>query len=181
MGEHVDAASNVRIVDSLTLNDFEGTDLAAQLEGIRHAHGDEQTLRVGVVGVWTEAKVSFLLYDLKTRLGIDELATCTALTASASRAQHFNALSQLEKLLGVHCFESVAEFVDWLQPGARHHLPTASVGFEPRIRGSAATAALQSRDRAIIGHLFRDSTEVQLERPTPDDPDALQSGCFNPR
>ena len=53
--------------------------------------------------------MSFLLYDLKTRLGIDELATCSALTASDSRAQHFNALSQPEKLLGVRCFESLAE------------------------------------------------------------------------
>src|SRR5205085_1301037 len=112
MDDRAAATSNERIIDSLTLNDFEGTDLAQQLEQIRLAHGGEP-LRVGVVGVWTEAKVSFLLYDLKTRLGIDELATCTALTASASRAQHFNALSQLEKLLGVRCFESVAEFVDW--------------------------------------------------------------------
>ena len=88
------AATNERIVNSLTLNDFEGTKPAGNSRGIRHAHGDEP-LRVGVVGVWTEAKVSFLLYDLKTRLGIDQLATCSALTASASRAQHFNALAQL--------------------------------------------------------------------------------------
>jgi len=100
MDERAVSAANERIVDSLTLNDLEGTDLARQLERIRHAYGDEP-LRVGVVGVWTEAKVSFLLYDLKTRLGIDELATCSALTASASRAQHFNALAQLEKILGV--------------------------------------------------------------------------------
>ena len=48
------------------------------------AHRDDP-LRVGVVGVWTEAKVSFLLYDLKTRLGIDELATCSALTKRLAR------------------------------------------------------------------------------------------------
>jgi len=105
MDERAMAAANERIVDSLTLNDLEGTNLARQLGRIRHAHGDEP-LRVGVVGVWTEAKVSFLLYDLKTRFGIDELATCSALTASASRAQHFNALAQLEKILGVRCFDS---------------------------------------------------------------------------
>ena len=122
MDERASAADNVQIVDSITLNDFEGTDLVAQLERIRETHGGE-SLRVGVIGVWTEAKVSFLLYDLKTRLGIDELATCTALTASASRAQHFNALSQLEKILGVHCFESLAEFVDWLRSGAELDLP----------------------------------------------------------
>jgi nicotinamidase-related amidase len=96
-------ARNERVVNSLTLNDLEGTDLAEQLELVRRRrHGEE--LRVGVVGVWTEAKVSFLLYDLKTRLKIDQLATCSALTASSSRAQHFSSLSQLEKILGVRCF-----------------------------------------------------------------------------
>jgi protein-tyrosine phosphatase/nicotinamidase-related amidase/aminoglycoside phosphotransferase (APT) family kinase protein len=163
MDERAVAAANERIVDSLTLNDLEGTDLAQQLGRIRQAHGDEP-LRVGVVGVWTEAKVSFLLYDLKTRLGIGELATCSALTASASRAQHFNALAQLEKILGVRCFDSPAEFADWLRPGAQlalpHHHP---LGFEPRIEGANVGSALSPTDRAIVAHLFRDSTQVDLE------------------
>src|SRR5215475_6369851 len=162
MDERAMAAANERIVGSLTLNDLEGTDLARRLERIRHAHGDEP-LRVGVVGVWTEAKVSFLLYDLKTRLGIDDLATCSALTASASRAQHFNALAQLEKILGVRRFDSPAEFADWLRPGAELALPHLPGGFEPRIEGAGAAAALSPGDRAIIAHLFRDSTQVDLE------------------
>ena len=58
-------------------------------------------LRVGLIDVRTEAKVSFLLYELKARFRIDRLATCDALTASASRAQHFKASSQLERRLGV--------------------------------------------------------------------------------
>ncbi len=155
------AAANECVVDSITLNDLEGTDLAEQLERIRRQHGGER-LRVGVVGVWTEAKVSFLLYELKTRLGIDELATCSALTASASRAQHFNALSQLDKILGVRCFDSLAEFVDWLRPGAELDLPQHPLGFEPRIGGSGL-AAMQDGDRSIVAHLFRESTEVELE------------------
>ena len=73
-----------------------GTDLAEQLERIRRAHGDEP-FRVGVVGVWTEAKVSFLLHDLQTRLGIDELAS-NARTAGASRAQYFNARARLDRI-----------------------------------------------------------------------------------
>jgi hypothetical protein len=77
--------------------------------------------------------VSFLLYELSTRLGIEELATCSALTVSASRAQHFNALSQLDKILGVSCFDSLADFVDWLRPGAELALPRHALGFEPRI------------------------------------------------
>ena len=100
--------------------------------------------------------------EIAARLGIDELATCSALTASASRMQHFNALSQLDKILGVRCFGSVADFVDWLQSGAELDLPRHSLGFAPRIGGSEA-AALQDGDRSIVAHLFRDSTEVDLD------------------
>lgn len=78
-----------------------------------------------------------MLYDLKTRLGIDELATCSALTVSDSRAQHFNALSQLEKILGVRCFESLAEFIDWLRPETELDLPQQPVGFDPVFGGPA--------------------------------------------
>jgi len=50
MDERAMAAANERIVDSLTLNDLEGTDLARQLERIRHAHSDKP-LRVSMVGM----------------------------------------------------------------------------------------------------------------------------------
>src|SRR5262249_35709608 len=161
MDERAETAANECIVDSITLNDLEGTDLHAQLDRIRREHGGEP-LRVGVIGVWTEAKVSFLLYELRTRLGIEELATCSALTASASRTQHFNALSQLDNILGVNCVDSLADFVDWLRPGAELDLPRHALGFEPRIGGSEA-AALGEGDRSIVAHLFRDSTEVDLD------------------
>ncbi|MGP8161641.1 MAG: phosphotransferase [Candidatus Dormibacteria bacterium] len=161
MTERAATARNEHVVNSLTLSDLEGTDLADHLERIRLAHGSSP-LRVGVVGVWTEAKVSFLLYDLKTRLRIEELATCSALTASASRLQHFNALSQLEKILGVRCFESIAEFVDWLQPGAELELPRHPHGMEPSIRVSGDGGPLDPTEAAIVAHLFRDSTSVEL-------------------
>ncbi|MDE3086835.1 MAG: isochorismatase family protein, partial [Acidobacteriota bacterium] len=162
MDDATTRGANEHLVDSLTLNDLEGTDLAALLERIAGADGTA-SLRVGVVGVWTEAKVSFLLYDLKTRLGIDDLATCSALTASASRVQHFNALSQLEKILGVRCFESLADFVDWLRPGSELQLPPHPRGFEPRIDAGATQGGIDPDDRAIVAHLFRDSTDVDLE------------------
>jgi Ternary complex associated domain 9 len=88
--------------------------------------------------------------------------TCSALTASASRTQHFNALAQLEKILGVRCLDSPAEFADWLRPGAELALPEHPLGFEPRI-GGANVGTLGPRDRAIVAHLFRDSTQVDLE------------------
>ncbi len=151
--------SNQHVVDSLTLNDFEGTGLLPLLAGWSERSGGD--LRVGVVGVWTEAKVSFLLYELKTRLGIDRLATCSALTASASRAQHFNALGQLDRLLGVDCFDSVAGFADWLRPGASLPLPSVPRGPGPRVELEGG-ALLDATDRAIIAHLFRESATLRL-------------------
>ena len=64
MDERAFVADNAQIIERITLNDFQGTDLVTQLERIRETHCGE-SLRVGVIGVWTEAKVSFLLYDLK--------------------------------------------------------------------------------------------------------------------
>jgi protein tyrosine phosphatase (PTP) superfamily phosphohydrolase (DUF442 family) len=117
---------------------------------------------VGVVGVWTEAKVSFLLYDLKTRMGIDALATCSALTASASRAQHFNALEQLGRILGVQVFDSVGAFASWLAPGSAPRLPRAPTRFGVATEVAAPGAPLGKEDADIVAYLYRDSAKVSL-------------------
>ena len=67
------SGKEVVLVDSLTLNDFQGTDLEAALA----PHAD-QPCRVGIAGVWTEAKVSFLAYELATRYPQFEVAVCSA-------------------------------------------------------------------------------------------------------
>ncbi|MEK7413352.1 MAG: phosphotransferase [Planctomycetota bacterium] len=148
------------IVDSLILNDVEGTTLGPVLTALRQQHG---RLRVGVVGVWTEAKVSFLLYDLKTRFGIDELATCSSLTASASRGQHFNALEQLERILGVSVFASLGDFQTWLAPGNPPVLPPMSLPFGHQAVVVGSGTQLQEADRDIVAWLYRDSSHVELE------------------
>ena len=159
---------NERFVDATGLSDFEGTRLPAELARIQAQLGD-RPLRIGVVGVWTDAKVSFLLYDLKTRLGAQfpsvrvELATCSALTASSSRLQHFNALEQLQRLLNVTVFDSVGQFARWLaQDGAA--LP---VLVSPRKGGGAKVLDVEGEsrsddDEAIVQHLFRGSLSVEL-------------------
>jgi len=157
----IDRRANEQMVDSIALNDFEGTPLGDILSDLRR-RCPEQKLRIGVVGVWTEAKVSFLLYDLKTRFGIDDLATCSALTASASRAQHFNALEQLKRLLGVHCFDSLAEFQSWLNPEGAVVLPKISRRFGLEAVKPAGDVELTDTEREIAAYLYRDSSEVLL-------------------
>src|SRR5207245_10884338 len=136
--------------DSIPLTAFADTHLQTLIKPAS-GHPHDAAARIGVIGVWTDAKVSFLLYELKTRLGMNQLATCSALTASASRAQHFNALSQLHKLLGIEQFDSVAEFADWLAPGAHLSLPSNVTGFQPAIEGLTLNSESMVADRAIIG------------------------------
>ena len=87
------------IVDSITLNDFEGTDLEAELDWIRRER--EENHCTSASSALDRGEGELPARRAETRLGIDELATCSALTASASRTQYFNALSQLDKILGV--------------------------------------------------------------------------------
>lgn len=152
---------NEHVVDSIALNDFEDTRLHAVLEDIlKRANGG--AVRCGVIGVWTEAKVSYLLYDLKTRVKIDELATCSALTASASRAQHFNAMEQLNRILSVNCFDSVGEFTQWLAPGSNSVLPVTPTAYGHHVKTTCGQP-LGEADANIVGYLFRDSSRVELD------------------
>jgi protein-tyrosine phosphatase/nicotinamidase-related amidase len=163
--EEIAARPNEHLVDSIALSDFEHTALPEHMSRIL-AEAAGEPIKVGVIGVWTEAKVSFLLYDLLTRCGIGDLATCSALTASASRSQHFNALEQLGRILGVEVFDSFGEFADWFRPGSveevvrnreNTYAPTLNV-----FPGDEEFEAPTDDDRDVLGFLFRDSAEVDL-------------------
>ena len=161
LDDGVMARESERCVDSISLNDFEGTELADVFRALSQ-RSDGEPLRVGVVGVWTEAKVTFLLYDLKTRFGIDCLGTCSALTASSSRTHHFAALEQLRRILGVSIFDTVGEFEEWLLPdGTAPQLPVGQGMLDPLIelRGGE----LSAEDREIVGYLYRDAARVDLQ------------------
>jgi len=145
---------NEQVVDALTLNDLVDSDLAARFAAL-----PERPTRAAVIGVWTDAKVSFLLYELATRLGVTELATCSALTASASREAHVHALEQLRRLLGVRVFDSVGDLCTWLDPDAPDvELPPLPAGASPLIDG----ATLSAEDQALTGFLYRDAARVSL-------------------
>lgn len=154
--------ANVHFVNSITLNDFEGgTDLGGLLESIR-APRDAEPLRVGVVGVWTEAKVTFLLYELLTRCRINDLATCSALTAGSCRAQHFIALDQLRRILGVNVFDSIGEFTRWLLPdGTPLQADRLTRGAGPRLTLNGCQP-LNETDTAVLSWLYRNSSSVEL-------------------
>jgi serine/threonine protein kinase len=101
------------IVDSTGINDFEDTPLAEMISA-QVGDADRATMPVGVIGVWTNVKVQYLLYDLKTRARLLNLATCSKLVASPDRVAHRNALRHLEEVLGVLVFHEVEPFLEFL-------------------------------------------------------------------
>ena len=142
------------IIDSPGLNDFLGTPLGDDL-----AAGIAARARIGVMGVWTEAKVSFLAYELRTRFPQAEIAVCSALAASASRNGHFLALQQLKNLLGIRIIDSVGGFVDFLGGELDEAPLQAAEGFQPKLEFASGLAP-GDIDRHLIAYLFRDCVSV---------------------
>src|SRR5579859_1508942 len=154
-GTELSAHKQVALINSLTLNDFSGTGLEQALAPFASA-----PVRAGVVGVWTEAKVSFLCYELTTRYPQMAVAVCSALCASSSRQQHFEALDQLDRILGVRVIDSLGEFIDWLG-GAASEAPLLGLQAQyPRIAGSGVP--LSPTDTELVRYLFRDCKDVKL-------------------
>jgi protein-tyrosine phosphatase/nicotinamidase-related amidase len=151
----ISADKHVALVDTLTLNDFSGTILEQTL-----APFADEPVRAGVVGVWTDAKVSFLCYELTTRYPKMEVAVCSALCASSSRQRHFEALDQLDRILGVRVIDSLGEFIDWLG-GAESAAPLLGLHEKhPQIVG--ADVQLSLTDTELVRYLFRDTKVVNL-------------------
>ena len=149
------SANRAEKIFSPGLNDF----LDTNLDEILLPHRGK-ALRAGIMGVWTEAKVYFLAYELTSRYPEMELAVCSALCASSSRAQHFAALDQLRRILGVRICDSVGEFMEFLGgepesaplPLPQGELPAISIQSGP---------SLSDEDQLLLRYLFRHCREVR--------------------
>jgi protein-tyrosine phosphatase len=148
--EPSDSVGRAEIVDTPGLNDFMGTRLADLLSPLAG-----EPIPVGLMGVWTEAKVTFLAYELATRFPRFKLGICSALTAGSSRARHFLALDQLERILGVRIFESVGGFIRFLGGEEPSFDERAFTGKHPEIFLDES-ARLEEADRLLLRQLFRD-------------------------
>lgn len=148
------AGKAVELVDALTLNDFQDTRLDQALRPLL-----QTPTRVGLIGVWTEAKILFLAYELRTRYPQAELAVCSALTASSSRNNHFLALTQLQRLLGVRVIPSLGEFIEYLG-GTAADMPLLGLAeLSPTLIGAEQ---LSEPDRQLLRYLFRDCRQVKV-------------------
>jgi len=156
------AGKEVVTVDGDALNDFLHSDLGPELGRMIGSSGSGA--RLGIVGVWTEAKVTFLAYELRARHPDARIGVCAALTAGSSRTQHFAALDQLQRLLGVEVFASVAGFVRFLG-GDDTELPLPPRGpTGVTLELDGAGPPLGDEDRALVSYLFRDCRTARLRR-----------------
>ncbi len=147
----------IKIVNSRGLNDFIGTDF----EDILSSYKSEK-IRVGLLGVWTEAKVTFLAYDLKTRYPNFDISVCSALTAGSSVASHYTSLDQLQKLLGINVFDSIGKFtkhLSWSNKGLS--IPIAENLDYPKMTFNGDVNAGET-EKKIIKYLFRGSKSVSM-------------------
>ncbi len=148
-----------RVVVGGNLSDFERPELTSALTTM--AGSRIHDLAVGVVGVWTDVKVMFLLYDLATRFGVRSLATCSALTASRSLRSHFAALEHIRDVLGVTVFHSPGRFLEWLgvpaQAPMRAARPASTGGVTPH---SWKEEEISERD-ALVEVLCPEETRLE--------------------
>lgn len=148
-------SKKIPVVNSPGLNDFLGTDLAELLDSAK-----ESNTRIGIIGVWTEAKVGFLAYELRTRFPQAEIAVCSALTASSSRTQHFLALEQLSRILEIRIIHTVGAFADFL---AGQNIAVETVHFDKSVKLETPDT-LSDEDEKVVRYLFRHSASVEVRR-----------------
>nr|CAG4715317.1 unnamed protein product [Naegleria fowleri] len=133
---------NESYVNITNVNAFYGTDLELkianaidrkqkQLDAENSTNGTNKKLnvKIGVIGVWTESTIQYLFYELSTRYARFSklLSTCSALTASRSRHQHFSSLQQLERYFNVSILYSLCDFQEWLIPFWWKKNPSSSI------------------------------------------------------
>lgn len=154
-----DKSTKHNIVDASGLNDFHKTDLEDKLKSYEKS---KESIRVGLVGVWTEAKISFLSYELSTRYPNFEIGICSALTASSSRHMHFISLDHLKNILGIKIFPSIGGFSEFLSgekiqllPGGTKNRDRVAMSFNQEMK-------LLSSDEDILYYLYRDCKSVEF-------------------
>lgn len=145
------------VVDSQVLSDFVGTSLEETLRPMLSG-----PVRAGIIGVWTDFKVQYLAYELQTRLGLRDVAVCSALTASRSRLAHRQALDHMAANLGVTVIDSIPEFLGWLGIEARAVAPSVAKGTPRPTIELPEGVSLDDEERRLVEHLYRGCRSVQL-------------------
>ncbi len=142
------------IISSTGLNDF----IETSLNDLLAQHKNDK-VRVGLIGVWTEAKIYFTAYDIVTRYPNFEIAACGALTASSSVHSHYAALDQLKRILNVQVFNSIGQFTHFLT----WEKESITIDFDPASLEivSGEPLNLSDTELKLFKYVFRNSKKIQ--------------------
>ncbi len=123
----------VHHVHSDTLFDLEGNASGSQseLEEVLRRIVTPQTrgtVRVAVVGVYTDIKVQIVLQSLRVRFNPDRLVVSDSLTASPTLERHLGSLDFASKVLGVEVMHGVGDLARYLgsDPGEDEDLESSA-------------------------------------------------------
>jgi len=150
-------SGNGTIINSVGLNDFINDILEKHLANLKN-----EEIRIGIIGVWTEAKVFFLAYDILSRFPNFNVSICSALTASSSLNNHYTSLEQLKRILNVKILNSIGEFSSYLSWNK------LELDIPLRIENDFPSLTLNSNieisetDLQLIKFVFRNSKSVEL-------------------
>lgn len=151
--------SNGSIVNASGLNDFYKTNLTSLLDNFTNTTDE---IQVGIIGVWTEAKVNFLAYELATRFPNFHIAICSALTASSSRSMHYISLDQMHDILGIKIIPSIGAFSEFLT-GKSLTLTPGIKNLDKKVKFLFHNPVNKTKeDDDILFYLFRDCKSVEF-------------------
>lgn len=149
--------NNSVVINSTSLNDFVEPELNELLSRYKN-----ENVRIGLIGVWTEAKIYFTAYDIVTRFPNFSVAVCAALTASSSVHSHYSALNQLRKILDVYIINSIGMFTQYLTWDKDSIAIEIDKSATPSIE-STADIQLSETDVNLIKYVFRNSKQISLK------------------
>ena len=90
------------VVNSNSLNSFVETDLDLHLNSIAEIKGcSKGQITIGIIGVATNIKILFLIYDLVVRFGYTNVYLCDDLCAAFDAGSHVQGLAFIENILGI--------------------------------------------------------------------------------
>ncbi len=156
---HAPEKNGDTVINSVSLNDFVDTGLEAVILGLGLQR--DEVFRAGIIGVWTDVKVQYLCYDLRSRFPNAEIGLCSSLCASRSRYYHQNALQAMRMNLGVYLTDAITEFMEFMNiPVDLAQVFSVYAKYEQPIQ---TEAPLTDEQRQIVRYLFRDSSRILLK------------------
>lgn len=118
-------------------------------------------VKIGIIGVLTNIKVQQIAIALQQWLGFENIAVCSALTASNNIRKHFQGLEDLKNIYGINVFDSINIFSNWLKVDYQHNIQLESFDNQ-KIELTNKETILDNTDKDILGYLFRECKIVKI-------------------